>query len=119
LVAGEALDDLLAHGRRLRLQAREHLDGGPLALTQQTQQDVLGADVVVAQLQRLAEAQLEHLLRPGREGDVAGGVWLPSPGVSRTGSRTAARATPRAASALAPAPSFSWIRPSRMCSVPM
>jgi hypothetical protein len=38
---------------------------------------VLGADVVVAELQRLAQRQLEHLLRPGGEGDVAGGGLLP------------------------------------------
>ena len=33
---------------------------------------MLGADVVVAELQRLAQRQLEDLLGPGREGDVAG-----------------------------------------------
>ena len=32
---------------------------------------MLGADVVVAELQRLAQRQLEDLLRAGREGDVA------------------------------------------------
>src|SRR5699024_3642672 len=73
LVAREALDDLLAHGRGLGLQAGEHLDGGALSLAQQAEQDVLGADVVVAQLEGLAQAQLEHLLRPGGEGDVPGG----------------------------------------------
>lgn len=34
---------------------------------------MLGADVVVAQAQRLAQGQLEHLLGAGREGDVTGG----------------------------------------------
>ena len=33
---------------------------------------MLGADVVVAELQRLAQRQLEHLLGPGRERDVPG-----------------------------------------------
>ena len=33
---------------------------------------MLRADVVVAELQRLAQRQLENLLRPGREGDVTG-----------------------------------------------
>src|SRR5690606_34051501 len=73
LVAREALDDFLAHGRRLGLEAGEHLDRGALALAQQAEQDVLGADVVVAQLERLAKAQLEDLLRAGSEGDVARG----------------------------------------------
>src|SRR5947209_5610110 len=40
------------------------------------EQDVLGADVVVPQRQRLAEGELEHLLRPRREGDLAGGDLL-------------------------------------------
>ena len=34
---------------------------------------MLGADVVVAELQRLAQRQLEDLLRTRGEGDVAGG----------------------------------------------
>ena len=38
---------------------------------------MLGADVVVAELQRLAQAELEDLLRPRREGDVAGRGLLP------------------------------------------
>ena len=33
---------------------------------------MLGADVVVAELQRLAQRQLQHLLRPRGEGDVTG-----------------------------------------------
>ena len=33
---------------------------------------MLGADVVVAQAERLAERQLEHLLGPWRERDLAG-----------------------------------------------
>src|SRR5690625_6056436 len=73
LVARQALDDLLAHGRGLGLEAGEHLDGCALSLAQQTQQDVLGADVVVPQLERLALAELEHLLRARREGDVPRG----------------------------------------------
>ena len=35
------------------------------------EEDVLGADVVVAELQRLAQRELEDLLRAGRERDVA------------------------------------------------
>ena len=40
------------------------------ALADQAQQQVLGADVVVVQLQRLAQRQLEHLLGPRGERDV-------------------------------------------------
>ena len=42
-----------------------------LALTDQAEQDVLGADVVVAELECFSQRQLEDLLGPRREGDVA------------------------------------------------
>ena len=71
-VAGEQLDDLLADPGEVGAELDEHLGGDALALTDQAEQDVLGADVVVAELERLAERQLEDLLGPRREGDVAG-----------------------------------------------
>ena len=37
---------------------------------------MLGADVVVPQAERLAQGQLQHLLGPGRERDLAGGDLL-------------------------------------------
>ncbi len=70
LEAGQQLDDLLAHPVEVGAQLLEHLGGDTLALADQAEQDVLGADVGVAELQRLAQGQLEHLLGPGREGDV-------------------------------------------------
>jgi hypothetical protein len=48
-----------------------------LALANEPEQDVLGADVVVAELQGLAQRELEHLLCARRERDVAGGLLLP------------------------------------------
>src|SRR6266540_1304866 len=41
-----------------------------LALADEAEQDVLRADVVVTELERLAEAQLQHLLGAWRERDV-------------------------------------------------
>src|SRR5256885_6994608 len=38
-----------------------------LVLANEAEQDVLGADVVVAERESLAQCQLEHLLRAGRE----------------------------------------------------
>ena len=70
LVAGEQLDDLLADPVEVGAELDQHLGGDALALTDQAEQDVLGADVVVAELQRLAQRQLEHLLGPRRERDV-------------------------------------------------
>ena len=72
LVARQQLDDLLADAAEVGAELDEHLGGDALALADQAEQDVLGADVVVAELQRLAQRQLEHLLRSRGERDVAG-----------------------------------------------
>ena len=70
-VAGQQLDDLLAHAAEVGAELDEHLRGDAFALADQAEQDVLGPDVVVAELQRFAQRQLEHLLGAGRERDVA------------------------------------------------
>ena len=72
LVSRQQLDDLLAHPVEVGAELDQHLGGDALALADEAEQDVLGPDVVVAELQRLAQAQLEHLLGAGGEGDVAG-----------------------------------------------
>ena len=72
LVAGEELDDLLAHAGEVGAELHEHLGGHALALPDEAEEDVLGADVVVAELERLAERELEDLLGPRRERDVPG-----------------------------------------------
>ena len=72
LVAGQELDDLLADAGEVGAELDEDLGGDALALADQAEQDVLGADVVVAELQGLAQRELEHLLGPRRERDVAG-----------------------------------------------
>ena len=76
LVAGEQLDDLLADPVEVGAELDQHLGGDALALADQAEQDVLGADVVVAELQRLAQRELEDLLGARREGDVAGRCLL-------------------------------------------
>ena len=55
MVAGEELDHLLADPGEIGAELDEHLCGDALTLADQAEQDVLGADVVVAELQRLAE----------------------------------------------------------------
>lgn len=50
LVTGEQLDDLLPHPVEVCAQLDQDLGGDALALTDQAEQDVLRADVVVAQL---------------------------------------------------------------------
>ena len=69
-VAGEELDDLLAHARQIGAQLHEHLRGDTFALADEPEQDVLGADVVVTELQRLTQRELEDLLGARRERDV-------------------------------------------------
>ena len=72
LIAMQELDDLLAHAVQVGAELHQHLRGHAVALADQAEQDVLGADVVVAELQRLAQRQLEYLLGPRRERDVPG-----------------------------------------------
>ncbi len=72
LVARQQLDDLLAHPVEVGAELDEDLGGDALALADQPEQDVLGADVVVAELQGLAQRELEHLLGARGEGDVTG-----------------------------------------------
>ncbi len=54
LVTAEQLDDLLTNSRQVRAELDEHLCGDPLAFADEAEEDVLGPDVVVTELQRLA-----------------------------------------------------------------
>src|SRR6185312_5368193 len=76
LVSGEQLDDLLPDPVKVGAELNQHLGGHAFAFTDESEQDVLGSDVVVAELERLTQGQLEDLLGPGGEGDVAGGGLL-------------------------------------------
>jgi len=66
------LDHLQAQPVQVRAQPHQHLRGHPVALAYEAKQDVLGADIAVAELQRLAQRELKHLLGPWRERDVPG-----------------------------------------------
>src|SRR3954453_13838161 len=74
--AGEHPDDLVADLLGVGVEVEQDACGDALVLADQAEQDVLGANVVVAQAQRLAEGELEDLLRAWREGDLAGGDFL-------------------------------------------
>src|SRR5690625_3248877 len=58
LVAGKQLDYVLAHRVEVGAQLHEDLSGDAFALADQAEQDVLSADVVVAELQRFAQREL-------------------------------------------------------------
>ena len=56
------VDHLVTHLVQVHAQALEHAGGDPLALAHEAEQQVLGADVVVAQPARLVDGQLDHPL---------------------------------------------------------
>ena len=66
-------DRLLAQHRQREAEALEHLGGDAGVLLDQAEQQVLGADVVLAEQARLLDRELEDLLGLGREGDLAEG----------------------------------------------
>ena len=70
--AGEHADDLVADLLRVGVEVEQDPGGDALVLADEPEQDVLGADVVVAERERLAQRELEHLLRARRERDLAG-----------------------------------------------
>ena len=71
LHAREQLDDRLADLVELRSELLEHLGGHALPFADQAEKDVLRTDVVVAELKRFTQRQLEDLLRPRRERDMS------------------------------------------------
>ena len=73
---------LAPHFLRADSQALQHLDGHALGLAHQTQQQMLGADVVMPQPARLIDGQLEHALGARRQVDLAATT-------ARTGARQA------------------------------
>jgi hypothetical protein len=66
--AAQQLERLLAHALAVHAELEQHLRRHALALADQAEQQVLGADVVVAQRARLLDRQLEHALGAGVKG---------------------------------------------------
>ena len=64
-------DDLVADLVQAHAQRLEHAGGDPLALADQAQEQVLGADVVVAQAAGLVDRQLDDALGARRQADLA------------------------------------------------
>ena len=69
--AGEHADDLVADLLGVGVEVEQDAGRDALVLAHEPEQDVLGADVVVAERERLAQGQLEHLLGARRERDLA------------------------------------------------
>ena len=70
--AGEHPDDLVADLLGVGVEVEQDPRGDALVLADEAEQDVLGADVVVAQGERFPQRELEHLLRARRERDLSG-----------------------------------------------
>ena len=69
---GEHADDLVADLLRVGVEVEQDPRGDALVLADEAEQDVLRADVVVAEGQRFAQRELQNLLRARRERDLAG-----------------------------------------------
>src|SRR6185437_2856048 len=70
--AGEHPDDLVSDPLGVGVEVEQDPGGNALVLADEAEQDVLGADVVVAEGQRFAQRELQDLLRARRERDLAG-----------------------------------------------
>ena len=71
-VSAQKLNDLLANTRQVGSQFDEHLGSDAFALANEPKEDVFGTDVVVPQLQGLAQRQLEHFFGARGEWNVPG-----------------------------------------------
>ncbi len=74
--AGERAHDLVADLLGLGVEVEQDARRDALVLAHEAEEDVLGADVVVTERERLAQGELEDLLGPRREGDLALGRLL-------------------------------------------
>ena len=72
-IAANQVDGRAAQLAQVHVHLDEHLGAHALALADQAEQDMLGADIAVAELQGLPQAQLQHLLGVRGERDVTVG----------------------------------------------
>jgi hypothetical protein len=68
---GQHPDHLVADLLRVSVEVEQDARGNPLVLADQAEQDVLGADVVMAQAQSFTQRELKHLLGARGEGNLA------------------------------------------------
>ena len=68
---GQDPDDLVADLVEVHAERLEHAGGDALALADEAEQQVLGADVVVAEAARLVDRELDDPLGPRRQADLA------------------------------------------------
>jgi len=115
----ERPDHTIVHDVAIRTELAKDLGRKTTIVARKSEQDVLGADVVVLEAQRLAQRELERTLRARRERDLARRSRLALADFVRMRCRTSSTSTSSSSSTRAAIPSSSRIRPSRRCSVPM
>jgi hypothetical protein len=74
--SGKQLNDGLTNLLQLRPQLLENLSRNSFSFTDQTEEDVFGSDVVMAELESLAEGELEDFLGARRKRNMTGGRLL-------------------------------------------
>ena len=72
MLLAERCDDLVADFLEANSERLEHAIGDSLAFAHDPKQEVLGANVAVAQLARLVHRELDHLFGAWRQRDLAG-----------------------------------------------
>ena len=77
MVTGKQLNNLLANAVQVSTKLDKNLRGHTLTLADETEQDVLGSDVVMAELECLAQGEFQNLFRTRREGNMARRSLLP------------------------------------------
>ena len=115
----EHADDLVADLLRVGVEIEENARGDALVLAYEAEEDVLGADVVVAERQRLAQRQLENFLRARRERDLPARHLVALADDARHLGPHFLDGDVEGLEHARGQPSSSRRRPSRMCSVPM
>ncbi len=104
---------------RVDAEVGEHASGYAFALADQAEQQVLGADVVMVELARLFEGELDHALGARREDHLLLNGLAAAADDGLDFLADFARLTPSDSSTFAARLSPSEIIPSRICSVPI
>ena len=75
--AAEQLQNLISHPVEVCAELHQNLGSNAFTLPNQAEQDVLGTDVGMIDLERFAQAQFQYFFCSRREWDVSTGGLLP------------------------------------------
>ena len=112
-------DDLVADLVEVHAEALEDAGGDALALADEAEEQVLGADVVVVEPARFVDGELDHLLGARSQADLADDRPVAAADDELDGGADLVELDAQVVEDLAATPSPSRTRPSSRCSVPM